>query len=345
MAATKTLVLWLTILLFSVATASCSSNPPQKLSEPVAPPQAPAKQPTISNTADTPQSGFSVKFRNVVTPYPVTAMFVSPGETVDIEVLMGSETANYRLTNSSGTLKPTSAGRWRWTAPKSSGLTPLTIVDPVSGQTSVLNVFVLVPMNQIKNEKLKGYRIGSYPNTSQIRRKKHYQLPKGFVEVTRANRDVLLSPHFTLGQFLCKQADGWPKFIVIKTELLLKLELILEQANDRWGGISTFTVMSGYRTPWYNRAIGNVPFSRHVFGDAVDIFVDRDNNGVMDDLNGDGKSDYADAVLLGSLVENMTTDVAYKPFVGGLGQYGARPHRGPFIHVDLRGFRARWNKP
>ena len=28
--------------------------------------------------------------------------------------------------------------------------------------------------------------------------------------------------------------------------------------------------------------------------------------------------------------------------VGGLGIYGPAPHRGPFIHVDVRGEAARW---
>ena len=47
--------------------------------------------------------------------------------------------------------------------------------------------------------------------------------------------------------------------------------------------------MSGYRTPFYNRSIGNqTRFSRHVYGDAADIYADDDGDGKMDDLDGDG---------------------------------------------------------
>jgi hypothetical protein len=43
-----------------------------------------------------------------------------------------------------------------------------------------------------------------------------------------------------------------------------------------WNGhnVDGLTIMSGYRTPFYNRAIGNVPNSRHVFGGAADFYID-----------------------------------------------------------------------
>jgi hypothetical protein len=51
-------------------------------------------------------------------------------------------------------------------------------------------------------------------------------------------------------------------------------------------------VMSGFRTPRYNKSGGNTGgranLSRHMYGDASDIFVDNDGNGTMDDLNRDG---------------------------------------------------------
>jgi uncharacterized protein YcbK (DUF882 family) len=101
--------------------------------------------------------------------------------------------------------------------------------------------------------------------------------------------------------------------------------------------------MSGYRTPHYNYAIGNrTQHSRHAYGDAADVFVDSDLDGVIDDLDRSGRVDTGDAKWLYSIVESLYGETWYMPFVGGLGLYGPKPHRGPFIHVDTRGQRARW---
>ena len=57
-------------------------------------------------------------------------------------------------------------------------------------------------------------------------------------------------------------------------------------------------IMSGFRTPEYNaqgvgRRGGRARDSRHQFGDAADIYVDNDGNGMMEDLDGDGRIDDA----------------------------------------------------
>ena len=82
--------------------------------------------------------------------------------------------------------------------------------------------------------------------------------------------------------------------------------------------------------------------SRHLYGDAADIYVDDDGDGQMDDLNEDGAVDVQDARLLAEIVEAQRDEPWYAPFVGGLGVYGPAPHRGPFIHVDTRGEPVRW---
>jgi len=62
----------------------------------------------------------------------------------------------------------------------------------------------------------------------------------------------------------------------------------------------------------------------------------------MDDLNGNGREDVGDAQVLYRLVDDLRDDTWYQPFLGGLGLYGPKPHRGPFVHVDVRGTSARW---
>ena len=125
--------------------------------------------------------------------------------------------------------------------------------------------------------------------------------------------------------------------------IVLKLEMILQEVNTLGVAASTLHVMSAFRTPHYNRSIGNrTIYSRHLYGDAADIFVDADGDGQMDDLNGDGQVTTDDAEVLAHIVEGKTAQTRYQPFLGGLGIYGPQPHRGPFVHVDVRGQRVRW---
>ena len=298
--------------------------------------------PALAFVAD--RLSFSVRVKDEVSSHRVLGVFVAPGEELEIEVLDGSQSPiGYRLEVTAGSVDGGTTGRWTWHTPAAKGLHPLRIVRAGSREVMILNVFVTVPYQKLEGEQLSGYRIGSYPQMP-FRGLSIYLPPPGFVEVTSENRTVPVSPHFTLGQFVCKQAGGYPKYVVLRERLLLKLELLLERMNEQGYAAETFHVMSGYRTPSYNKGIGNVKYSRHIYGDAADIFIDeRPRDGMMDDLNGDGSIDAADADILRDTVEEMVPKPWYEPFIGGLGRYQKKSHRGPFVHVDTRGFRARWN--
>jgi hypothetical protein len=153
----------------------------------------------------------------------------------------------------------------------------------------------------------------------------------------------LVAPHFTVGQFVSKQSGGYPKYLVLRERLLLKLEMLLEEVRSAGLPVTTFGILSGYRTPFYNRSIGNeTRYSRHVYGDAADIYVDEDEDGTMDDLDGDGRITLDDARTLAAVVEGLSQKSWYQPFEGGLGLYKANAAHGPFVHVDVRGYPARW---
>lgn len=235
-------------------------------------------------------------------------------------------------------------GGWRWRAPAKAGRHHIEITHK-DGAAVHLHLLVEVPLAAVRDGRLNGYRIGHYPAASPTRPAIH-QPPSGLIEVTEDMVNVPVSPHFTLGQFLCKQQpEHWPKYVVLQPALVEKLELLLAELNQRGIRTNSLHVMSGYRTPWYNRSIGNVPFSRHVWGAAADIFVDTIGDGRMDDLTGNGTSDVTEARILQRIVEETFADPPSSRLVGGLGLYGPRPHRGPFIHVDVRGEEARWEFP
>ena len=304
-----------------------------------APDSALVPKPSV-RTAPPGRVSFAVKFKEEVSPFPVLGMFVMPGERVPIEAVFTDSTVRYTAEAAGGHLTRLGPSRWRWTAPEKKGLYPLWVRDSVSGETVTLNAFVLVPMPTAAT--ISGFLVGRY-ESRPLRGDPSYARPAGFIEVTEANHGALVAPHFTIGQFVSKQTRGFPSYLVLQERLLLKLELLLEEVRSAGLPVTTFRILSGYRTPYYNRLIGNeTRYSRHVYGDAADIYVDEDRDGKMDDLDHDGLVTLDDARRLGSVIESLSQKSWYQPFEGGLGLYKANAAHGPFVHVDVRGHPARW---
>jgi hypothetical protein len=288
------------------------------------------------------KNSFSVRINHIETPYQIASIFVLPAETIRIEALTNHQQSSFQLRDSNGSQINGRARKWRWQAPSRPGNYTLILDRDRPAETTIVHVVVMVPFNRLKNERLNGYRIGRYPSTA-YKNLPIYNPPRGFVEVTEQNMELQVSPHFKLSQFLCKENGGFPKYLVLREKLVLKLELLLEKVNAHGFQCSTFAVLSGYRTPHYNKSIGNVKYSRHVYGGAADIFIDENPpDGMMDDLNRDGKINYQDAALLYDLIDGLYGEEYYEVFLGGLGWYKRNAAHGPFVHVDVRGFRARW---
>lgn len=286
---------------------------------------------------------FRVRFGDSESGLRVMGMFVLPNQTVPVSVegLPAGAEPGFELIASSGLALKAGRDSWFWTAPARAGVYPLEVREKASGQTMTLNVFVMVPSSVMRNGALNGYRIGQYP-ARRTGFEDTYAPPAGFVEVTKELEDVLVSPHFTLGQFVCKQ-QGSPRYLVLRSTLLVKLEAMLATLNRRGIEARTFQVLSAYRTPFYNAAIGNATrFSRHQYGDAADIFVDEDGDCRMDDLNGDGRHNLADMRVLQSIVDEMNNSYGFASLVGGLGMYAPSHGHGGFVHVDVRGVDVRW---
>ena len=276
-------------------------------------------------------SSVTVRIRQQLWPHDIAGVFALPREGVPIEMI-GVPNAGYTVAASGGHVSMVTDSQWVWQAPIVPGSYQITVNSSGGRREITLNAFVTVPADKVVRGQLNGYAIGRYPPAS-VKNDVPYVPPAGFVEVTRANENTLLSPHFRLKDFLCKEAGGYPKYVVIREDLLLKLESILTTLRTRGYAGPTLRLMSGYRTPAYNKAIGNVSYSMHLFGGAADIVVDAD-------LNRDGVIDRADAFTLSQLVN--AADPSGEREAGGLGIYGATPAHGPFVHVDVRPAPARW---
>lgn len=221
-------------------------------------------------------------------------------------------------------------------------------IQEVAG-ASRLGRFSLITMRSFRDKvagSVGSYRVGFWPEEKGRLPAEAYENPEGFIEVTPANQDTRISEHFRLRDFLTHdQQHVWPKYLVLRESLVDKLELVIQELKDHGIPARHVQVLSGFRTPQYNLALGDgsgrARDSRHQYGDAADIFIDSNGDGRMDDLNRDGRVNFRDTRVVLAAVERV--EQRYPDLVGGTGLYHATGSHGPFAHIDVRGTRARWS--
>lgn len=215
-------------------------------------------------------------------------------------------------------------------------------------QVPDLSVITMVPLTEARAGRIRGYRIGEWPRHGGLaeERAAAYAQPRGMIEVTPENMNLQVSDHFRLRDFLTKgQENVWPKYVLMSPRLLDKLELTIQELERMGHPVENVGVISGFRHPFYNMhggsTAGRGALSRHMYGDAMDFYIDNERNGRMDDLNGDGRVDVADARIIAEAAERVERQ--YPHLIGGIGIYRpvAGSHSG-FVHLDTRGWRARW---
>jgi hypothetical protein len=226
---------------------------------------------------------------------------------------------------------------------------------PPSEKTKGASLILLTPFGEKREGRIGAYILGNWPNEGEAKpnssaaayaaARTEYSLPRGFIKVTKATASTRVSEHFRLGDFLTKgQVDVWPKYLVLDLKLVDKLELLIDALREAGHPVKGLHVMSGFRTPAYNaREVGpgnRSAISRHLYGDAADVYPDDDGDGRMDDLNGDGRVDLADARIVAEAAE--TVEKRHPDLAGGISVYPSTTAHGPVVHVDTRGTRARW---
>jgi uncharacterized protein YcbK (DUF882 family) len=122
-----------------------------------------------------------------------------------------------------------------------------------------------------------------------------------------------LEKNFTLSEFRCKDGSDIPESLMVNVQKLAKN---LQVLRDYLG--VPIRIISGYRSPKYNRRIGGARRSQHMQARAADIKIKgmtpKEVKRVIVKLIGEGK---------------MAT--------GGIGLYRT------FTHYDTRGWNARWS--
>jgi len=267
------------------------------------------------------------------------AAFRKPGEPLILRPPPGL-TARYEPDQGAAVLSP------EFEAPQRPGVYKIAVeVDEARKDIEDLRVITLVPFAAKEEGQIGSYRLGQWPYERGGAPSSAYANPAGFVEVTRENRSLPVSEHFALGDFLTKdQPAVWPKYLLLDAGLVDKLELVIDELERQGYHVGHLAIMSGFRTPRYNQVggetSGRASLSRHMYGDATDVFVDNDRDGWTDDVNRDGLVDIRDAEVVARAAERA--EARHPALVGGVGIYPARGGHGPFTHVDARGRRARW---
>lgn len=116
-----------------------------------------------------------------------------------------------------------------------------------------------------------------------------------------------LSPNFSSGEFVCRDGSSHP----IDCGLIAMLQAIRSHVRV------PLVITSGYRSPTYNAKIGGAAKSQHIMGNAADFVVPT-----------------VDIHSVHEWIDNVFPDC-------GLGLY-VRDGGWGWIHIDNRGYRARW---
>lgn len=292
---------------------------------------------------------FVAQFAEEFEPYrgesgELNVVFQAPGDSLALPSLPDSVPAGAALSlqsaeGDSATLSAASAGStpgiWNVMLRMRDAILPV----------SDLNIVTLVPLTERKGGRIGQYSIGSWPFEKGGAPQPIYETPKGVVKVTQENKDLAVSEHFVLGDFLTKgQTNVWPKYVVLSPRLLDKLELTVQELEREGHSVENVFVVSGFRTPSYNAGGGNTQgrgqLSRHMYGDAADIAIDNDGDSRMDDLNGDGRVNVTDGRIVAEAAQRV--EQKHPSLIGGIGIYKPTGAHSGMVHIDARGYRARW---
>ncbi len=139
-------------------------------------------------------------------------------------------------------------------------------------------------------------------------------------------RDFMSGSHFFVNTPSFPHLDK-TQYIPLDKKILHRILHLKKELEAKGFHGDQIGINSGFRTPFYNEAVGGKICSRHQFGDAVDIRVY--------DINDDLKADAEDAKIVYDLLDAKV--IGNK---GGLGKYKSDAN---VLHFDTRGRRARWH--
>ena len=126
-----------------------------------------------------------------------------------------------------------------------------------------------------------------------------------------------LTNNFSKSEFNCKCGCEMPNDVLDNIKLLaIQLQTIREYVGQ------PIKVNSAYRCELHNSIIGGVKTSQHISGKASDITINT--------FTPDEVVDVIENLLVNEMLGSF--------YIGGLGRYNT------FTHLDIRSYKARWDK-
>jgi Peptidase M15 len=121
-------------------------------------------------------------------------------------------------------------------------------------------------------------------------------------------------------------AKGETLYFLLNPAVVERFILLQKTLREKGHDDHAFKVTNGYRYPAFNQSLNAAPYSRHIWGEAIDFDVlDINKNGVADSIDKQIVLELLDKTIIGNL--------------GGVGRYPGTYG----LHMDVRGHRARWD--
>lgn len=177
---------------------------------------------------------------------------------------------------------------------------------------------------------INGYPMGKYSSESP------YPMPQLFIEANKKNIYYQISEHFRLFEFVQrKPIEADFKYLFIDPRVITKLEMVIDELEEKGYNPGGILIASAFRSPWYNaEETDGETYSTHTYGMAIDFLVG--------DVDMDGDEDLQDARIVYTIIDGI--DQSDPRLLGGAGVYAPPTEEDvPFVRTDVRGYYKRWN--
>lgn len=198
---------------------------------------------------------------------------------------------------------------------------------------------------------IESYPIGTYPNenTKDVKaviaqHREHYRPPRWFVAVTSATRELRVSEHFRLREFIPHAPKDTTVYFPYNANLCRALEAIVADLKTSETTTPHLRILRGFVSPYDAERLRRagarlLTWNRYQYGDGVLVVANEDAGEKMGDLNRDGKVDVRDAEVLANVVSRVQKRLGLP---GWTGIYGERPDttlpETPMVGFDVRGW-------
>ncbi|MBL4649279.1 MAG: DUF882 domain-containing protein [Aureispira sp.] len=200
-------------------------------------------------------------------------------------------------------------------------------IDTKEGMQGVLSTFKKIRLKDLPKDYLVSSKMSHSTYTSLTKNSSFYVIKKRdcYKKILGNNRIKSLISQDK------RYANTWyfsdeTLYLGIDERVLYKALELQDALSEKQFDRDALKITSGHRTPQRNKAVGGASKSRHIKGEALDMWIG--------DINKDGVYSKED--------KQIVLELCDKKIIGNEGGIGLYPGT-QVVHIDVRGRRARWN--